>query len=318
MANLPNTGTLSESGGEITISELGAFILTATVTDANGRVTTDSRSITVANTPPTVAVTATPTRTTSGGKFLVTIDAVASDADGDSTEIEYDGFASDNYYAAGTYTVRAQAKNASGTYGEWVSKTFTIFISAPTTPVITGTPTGNCVTPGTAVSINATSTDADGDAITYVWESRPSASYVNGLGSQVVRVKAVDSTGAESPWAAIIFFVASSSNGGGMTLTGPESTTMESGIENATITSFTFTVPPVSGHNGSDYGRVRGYNRNTGVWDQLAYQTTNNGVTLTNTMTAEVYTQLKFYYYTNYNCMYNKSNIIYSVEFYFE
>ena len=219
MANLPNTGTLSESGGEITISELGAFILTATVTDANGRVTTDSRSITVANTAPTVAVTATPNRTTSGGKFLVTIDAVASDADGDATEIEYDSFASDNYYAAGTYTVRARAKNASGTYGEWVSKTFTIFISAPTTPVVTRTPTGNCVTPGTAVSINATSTDADGDAITYVWESRPSASYVNGLGSQVVRVKAVDSTGAESPWAAIIFFVASSSNGGGMMLT---------------------------------------------------------------------------------------------------
>ena len=392
------SGALTENGGEITISELGAFVLTATITDANGRVSTDSRSITVTNTAPTVTVTATPTRTTSGdGKFLVDISAVASDADGDATEIEYDGtsadgyyevgshtirtrakdvtgaygewvsttfsvsnaaptvavsvsptrtvsngkfyvttsvtasdadgdattieydgFASDNYYSAGTYTVRARAKDASGAYGEWISKTFTISNSAPTTPVITRTPTGNCVTPGTAVSINATSTDPDGDAITYVWENRPSASYVYGLGRQVVRVKAVDATGAESPWAAIIFFVASSSNGGGMTLTGPESTILESGIENATITSFTFTVPPVSGHNGSDYGRVRGYNRNTGTWDQLAYQTTTNGVTLTNTMTAGVYTQLEFYYYTNHNCMYNKSNITYSVEFYFE
>ena len=80
----------------------------------------------------------------------------------------------------------------------------------------------------------------------------------------------------------------------------------------------TFTVPPVSGHNGSDYGRVRGYNRNTGAWDQLAYQTTVNGVTLTNTMSHGIYTQLEFYYYTNHNCMYNKSNITYSVEFYFE
>lgn len=392
------SGTLIENGGEITISELGTFVLTATIIDANDRVTSDSRSITVTNTAPTVAVTATPTRTTSGdGRFLVDISAVASDADGDATEIEYDGtstdgyyevgshtirtrakddcgdysewvsttfsvsnaaptvsisvsptrtvsngkfyvtttvtasdadgdattieydgFAFDNYYAAGTHTVRARAKDASSAYGEWVSKTFTVTNSAPSTPVITRTPTGNCVTPGTAVSISATSTDPDGDAITYVWENRPSSSYVYGLGRQVVRVKAVDSTGAESPWAAIIFFVASSSNGGGMTLTGPESTILESGIENATITSFTFTVPPVSGHNGSDYGRVRGYNRNTGAWDQLAYQTTNNGVTLTNTMTAGVYTQLEFYYYTNHNCMYNKSNITYSVEFYFE
>jgi len=27
---------------------------------------------------------------------------------------------------------------------------------------------------------------------------------------------------------------------------------------------------------------------------------------------------LEFYYYTNHDCMYNKSNITYSVNFYFE
>jgi len=391
------TGALTEIGGEIAISKRGAFVLTAAITDANGRVCTDSHKITVINTAPTVTVSAAATRTTSDGKFLVDISAIvsdadgdateieydgasadgyyevgshtirtrvkditgaysewtsttfvvsnaaptvsisatptrtvksgkfyvtttvtASDADGDATEIEYDGFSADGYYAAGAYTIRARAKDASGTYGKWVAKTFTIANSAPSTPVITRSPDGNSVAPGTAVSIDAISTDPDGDAITYVWENRPSASYVYGLGRQVVRVKAVDSTGAESPWAAIIFFVASSSGGGGMTLTGPESTILEGGIEGATITGFTFTVPPVSGHNGSDYGRVRGYNRNTGVWDQLAYQTTTNGVTLTNTMTAGVYTQLEFYYYTNHNCMYNKSNITYSVDFYFE
>lgn len=218
-----------------------------------------SKTFTVTNSTPTVSLTVTPTRTVKNGKFLVNISASACDADGDKTTIEYDGFSADGYYSVGTHTIRIRAKDECGTYSDWFSKTFTIANSAPTTPVITRTPNGNCVNPGTAVNITASSTDPDGDAVTYVWENRPSASYVYGLGRQVVRVKAVDSTGAESPWAAIIFFVASNTNGGGMTLTGPESTIMENGISGATITSFTFTVPPVQGHNGSDFGRVRGY-----------------------------------------------------------
>ena len=277
-----------------------------------------TKTFTVSNSAPTVSLSAAPTRTVKDGRFLVTISASASDADGDDTTIEYDGFSSDDYYAVGTHTIRIRAKDACGTYSDWISKTFTIANSAPSTPVITRSPDGNCVAPGTAVSISASGADPDGDAVSYIWENRPSASYVYGLGRQTVRVKAVDSTGAESPWAAIIFFVASSSNGGGMTLTGPDSTIMENGIAGATITSFTFTVPAVDGHNGSDYGRVRGYNKNTGAWDQLAYQTTNNGITLTGRMESGVYTRLEFYYYTNHNCMYNKSNITYSVDFYFE
>lgn len=101
-----------------------------------------------------------------------------------------------------------------------------------------------------------------------------------------------------------------------MTLTGPDSVIMENGIEGATITEYTFTVPPVGGHSGSDFGRVRGYNKLTGQWDQLDYGTTSNGITFTRTLGAGVYTQLEFYYYTNHSCMYNKSNITYSVEFY--
>jgi len=103
-----------------------------------------------------------------------------------------------------------------------------------------------------------------------------------------------------------------------MTLTGPESVILEEGIEGATIIEYTFTVPPVSGHSGSDYGRVRGYNKNTRQWDQLDYQTTTNGITFSRTLAPGVYTQLEFYYYTNHTCMYNKSNITYSVKYYFE
>ena len=172
--------------------------------------------------------------------------------------------------------------------------------------------------PGTPVTITATSSDPEGDPITLVWENRNAQTQTYPLGRNLVRVKAVDSTGAESPWAAIVFFVADSANGGGMTLTGPDSVILENGLEGATITNYTFTVPPVSGHSGSDFGRVRGYNVSTGQWDQLDYGTTSNGITFQRTLSAGVYSKLEFYYYTNHNCMYGKSNITYSVTYHFE
>ena len=276
------------------------------------------KTFTITSSAPTVTLTATPTRTANNGKFLVNISAVASDADGDATTLEWENKASDNYYAVGTHTIRVRAKDATGLYSEWISRTFTITNSAPTAPVITRTPSGNSVLPGTPVTIKATSSDPDGDSVTLVWEGRNAETQTYPLGRNVVRVKAVDSAGAESPWSAIVFFVADSNGSGGMTLTGPDSVILENGLEGATITEYTFTVPPVSGHSGSDFGRVRGYNRITGQWDQLDYGTTTNGITFSRTLGAGVYTRLEFYYYTNHSCMYNKSNITYSVTYHFE
>jgi len=276
------------------------------------------KTFTITSSAPTVTLTASPTRTANNGKFLVNISATAADADGDATTLEWDNKAADGYYAPGTHTVKVRAKDATGLYSQWVSKTFTVANSAPTAPVITRTPNGNSVAPGTPVTITAASSDPDGDSVTLIWEGRSSETQTYPRGKNVVRVKAVDSAGAESPWAAIVFFVADSNGGGGMTLTGPDSVIMENGIEGATITEYTFTVPPVSGHSGSDFGRVRGYNRLTGQWDQLDYGTTSNGITFTRTLGAGVYTQLEFYYYTNHSCMYNKSNITYSVTYHFE
>ncbi|MCQ4935974.1 S-layer homology domain-containing protein [Anaerotignum propionicum] len=277
------------------------------------------KTFTVANSAPTITnFTVTPTRTAKDGKFLVNISASAVDADGDATVIEWQGKNSDGYYAVGTYTIKVRAKDSVGSYSPWSEKTFTVANSAPERPVITRTPNGNSVTPGTAVTITAKSSDADGDAITYVWENRPAESAVYPLGKNVVRVKAVDSAGAESPWSAIMFFVADSNGSGGMTLSGPDSIILENGIEGATITGYTFTVPPVSGHSGNDYGRVRGYNIRTNQWDQLDYETTSNGITFERSLNSGSYSKLEFYYYTNHNCMYNKSNITYTVDYYFE
>lgn len=181
-----------------------------------------------------------------------------------------------------------RARDIAGLYSTWAEKQFTIVNAAPTAPIIQRTPGGNSVPPGTQITIKATSNDPDGDPINFIWEGRNAETQAYPLGKNVVRVKAVDAAGAESPWAAIVFFVADSNGGGGMTLTGPDSVIMENGLEGATITQYTFTVPPVSGHSGSDFGRVRGYNKLTGQWDQLDYGTTTNGITFTRNLGAGV------------------------------
>lgn len=317
--DLYTNGTLTDSGGKLTFNTIGNYTLSAKVTDVTGRVFISEKDITIYNDPPSKpVVTADVTRLSYNGKFKVNINANSTDSNDDLLTYEYQGTTKDGYYGVGTHTIQVRAKDEYGGYSEWIELTFTVSNQAPSTPIITRTPSGNSVLPSTQVTVTATATDPEGDSIHYVWEGRPAQTTTYPLGKNVIRVKAVDSAGAESPWTAIVFFVADPNKGGGMTLTGPESVILEDGIEGATITKYTFTVPPVSGHSGDDYGRVRGYNIKTGVWDQLNYQKTTNGITFSKTLTSGIYSKLEFYYYTNHNCMYNKSNITYSVFYHFE
>ena len=221
------------------------------------------------------------------------------------------------FKSVGNYTLIASITDLTGKIHSF-SDTIVVYSNPPTTPVITMNPASNSVTADTVVTIDAASTDPDGDSITYVWDGRIAQQSTYPIGKNTVKVKAVDSTGAESPWAAISFFVLNSTSGGGIVLTGPDSTIVEEGIEGATITEYTFTVPPVDGHSGQDYGRVRGYNKGTGEWEQIELRNTENGITMTGTLPAGKYSKLEFYYYTSHDCMYNKSNITYSVKYNFE
>lgn len=326
------SGALNAQGGKIRFISDDEYRLTATMFDALGRVFSHSQKISVYplynctfSMPSTIHtgrdfVVAMSNSANCGGK-TITWTAVK---DGQPTSIS-DSFKGSLNNRGGTvridtvgsYTLTAAITDELGRVFNY-SQNITATNSAPTRPEITRAPGGNSVAPGTPVTITARSTDADGDPITYVWEGRPSETAVYALGKHTIRVKAVDNTGAESPWAAIVFFVMDSNGSGGMMLTGPDSTINENGIDGATITSYTFTVPPVSGHNGQDYGRVCGYNVKTGAWDQLDYDTTTNGITFTRSLASGIYSKLEMYYYTNHDCMYNKSNITYTVEYYFE
>ena len=285
----------------------------------------ESRTIEFINNAPVItSFTASVTRQTSGNNFFANVSAVASDPDGDTVRLEWGGdYVSSGWYSRnGTHTIRVRAVDAYGAASPWQEKTIEFVNQAPSKPVISRNPANGVVRPSQAVTITARSTDPEGDAITYEWDGRDKETTTYGYGKHLIKCRAVDAYGAASPWSAIVFFVADDV-GGGMTLTSANSFIEETGINfqddgetiYGYITEYTFDVPPVSGHNGSDYGRVEAYNIRTGQWDEIAYKTTNNGVTLSGKLPTGTYTQMRFYYYTNHDCMYNKSNITYSIVF---
>lgn len=315
-------GELDNNGGsDIIFKEKGNYTLVATVTDEMGRIFTDSTDFTVTlmapNAPEGIAY---PTRKIKDQKLFVDFDVSIENPYQLDIHYEWKDMPEDKYFALGTHTVQVRAVNEDGAASEWVPVTFTLTNRPPSRPKIEGKPTGssnNYISPSQMVNLTATgSKDPDGDTIHYVWENYNGTGQTYSNGKQLVKVKAVDAFGAESSQAAILFFVADET-GGGMTLKDSTSFIHEPGVEGATITSWTYNVPEVSGHSGNDYGLVEGYNQNTKEWEQLDKVTTSNGVTMSGKLTPGVYTEMRFTYYTNHDCMYNKSNITYTVEFYF-
>ena len=165
------------------------------------------------------------------------------------------------------------------------------------------------------MTLTATSTDPDGDAVHFEWEGvTDDGTYP--IGKHIIRCRAIDTAGLKSPATAVVFFAADEMSGGGMELVDAESRIVEEGIDGATISKYEFDVPAVDGHSGNDYGQVRGFNVHTGEWELIEKRDVSNGITMTGTLEQGKYSKLEFFYYASH-CMYNKCNITYNVEFYF-
>lgn len=274
-------GTLNEYGGKLRFKEKGSYRLTAKMTDALGRVFEHTETIQVYplyNCNFTMPTSIRPTQ-----NFQVTmpvndftgVNVVWTETkDGGKGRGFFQGSLGNQggtvcLNEVGTYTLTATITDSLGRVFT-KTNTITVINHAPNTPTATAQITRTAKNQKLLVNLQVSSSDPDGDSFSYEYQNKASDNYYS-IGTHTVLVRAKDSYGAESPWAAIVFFVMDANGSGGMMLTGPNSTIMENGLEGATITKYTFTVPPVYGHYGSDYGRVRGYNIKTGTWDQLDY-----------------------------------------------
>ncbi|MDL2218276.1 PKD domain-containing protein [Christensenellaceae bacterium OttesenSCG-928-M15] len=197
----------------------------------------------------------------------VTFDASATDPDGDPVTYEWADRRSGDYYALGAHTVRVRARDPYDAVSDWADVTFEITNQPPAKPVISTVPGERIILPGSAVKVTANATDPDGDEVTYIWEGRPSETYNYPEGRQIVKVTAVDAFGAESVQTRYMFLMGDPNRSGNLMLTGPDSSIREPGIEDATLIYYKFVVPPVDGHSGQDFGRVRGMNQLTGQWE---------------------------------------------------
>lgn len=322
------SGTLSKSGGQISFDSYGTYKLIARVTDNGGQNRDFSASIRVYPKPNlTTSFTSrmhiyslyrSSYSMTSWGnqtiEWKLEKDGTPVDMDNYGSFTFTGGYISAVFYVEGNYTLAAYVEDET-------EKVFRCDIpieaynTPPEAPVITRDPATISVTPGTPVYMSASSADADGDSVTYVWEGLAEDNLYP-LGKNIVKCYAVDEHGAKSATTAVVFFMADETNGGGMELVDAESRIVEEGIEGATISSYEFNEPSVAEHSGNDYGQVQGYNIQTGEWELIEKRTTTNDITMTGTLEPGVYSKLEFFYYASH-CMYNKCNITYNVEFYF-
>lgn len=187
----------------------------------------------------------------------------------------------------------------------------------PIAPIITISPILDTYTTSDNITITTTSTDPDGDKVTIAWNGRLAETAKYDVGKHVITAVAVDEHGAKSQPSMIVFYVISIADGsGGLLLNDSESRIYENGFNGMSVTKYRLNVPSVPGHYASeDFGWVKGLNKNTHQWEILQCSATNNGISFSNILTPGIYTKLEFYYFTPHNCMYNQSNITYTVSF---
>lgn len=98
-------------------------------------------------------------------------------------------------------------------------------------------------------------------------------------------------------------------------LTGPDSFLYLEAVPGKFIDRIVFDVPPVAGHySNNDYGEIE-LSMDNENWITVTKVKTTNGIILEYTNADPRYRYARCHYYTDHNCMYNKSNIIMNVTY---
>ena len=163
-------------------------------------------TFTVLNTPPTKpTLTCTPNARPLYNDQPIVCEAKGSvDPDGDAIIYEYQNKSSNNLYPVGTTKVRARAVDSEGNFSEWVECEVIIDNRPPSAPLVNPRLIERNTFYSTITIDAYGAIDPDGDPVTYVWDGKsPDDKYING--THTVRVKAVGSHGASSPWTEYTF-----------------------------------------------------------------------------------------------------------------
>lgn len=202
-------------------------------------------------------------------KRAVTFSVVATDKNNDTLTYKYDGSTSKTlYYGIGTHTVTVSVSD--GTYTTTKDVTFTIANTAPATPTINVVPytDNNTVKYGRNVTLTASSSDTNGDAIYYEWSGRTAETATYSVGTHTVKVRAYDAFGAYSSWASYTFTVKSTP---AVTLSYTDSRNVFNVVGNSSIKTT---------YNNTGYSTMVSINGGTNTTMTAASQTISN-VTIT-------------------------------------
>lgn len=242
-----------------------------------------------------------------------------------------------NFSASGTYTIQIIIYNV---YNEALSASMNLSIPMEK-PNVYASP--DVINGNSVIGINTTlyfraESPNPGNGITisrYDWEiiypngateSKTTTSSTQNItvsatqnGQYVIKVHAVDSTGAVSKDAVVSFFALNTGATNRINGVG-ESTLQSTVIPGTIITQFSFNVVISSGHSGNDSYRVLGYSSVSNSWETLASANVNNGISLNNIPVNESrkYTTLQFTYKVDTGhaaCLTSGSSISYSVKY---
>lgn len=315
-----------------TFTKEGQHTIELEVFDDKGNTDKTTFTISIGNDAPLALLEVTPDKVLKKGDGVSVSGSKSNDPDGDRIEswewymttpngqrtskswpLSGMSFAP-NELGNGTYKFELRVKDSLQKWSETVTKKVT-FNGPPSDPTISQNPSGT-VKSDESVKITASgSVDPDGDPVTYVWTGRIAETAKYPPGRHTVTVKAVDPHGNESNSVGVSFYVTDPETGqGGVTIKDSNTTIVEELPEGTTATGYTFNVPAVDGHRGSDYAYVKAYNKYSRKWEEIVWRETTNGVYLAGPLTRGIYTKVEFFYYATH-CMYGKSNITYSVDF---
>ena len=296
-------GELGMDGGKIKIMAVGAYTLTATVTDPRGRETTAQDTIRITNEAPaapqiTAAVdyadSTNPYTASCKVKANITL-AGGTDPDGDSVTYEYAAdSAQTGYYGQGTYTVKARTVDQWGSASAWTTRTFSIQAGTPSVTLSSRTLGSSSNTTSSSVDFSAAVSGSTAYKLAatdyYNAGSRYSFSKASGGGTlqgqfssgrHLLVVQAKDLFG-KCAYASRFFVVGSAVGSDTVDITSM-STTVEEGLYDgntplAYIKSFSFKIPAISGHSSGCNDTVVVYGETeSGTTETVVSFSTNDG-----------------------------------------